>query len=134
LWCKHAGSKYDLNLECDLPLCMFPIASGRSPVSASVEVSAPRSEDGDNQVGQYSPPQVVESLTSDDGVVGVADVVVKEGTVLLQVFDMNEREMHGIKTVTSGHSECLETTGSPHGGACGQPKGCPTPLVRLWPL
>jgi hypothetical protein len=37
-------------------------------------------------------------------------------------------------TDPSGHSECLETTGSPHGGACGQPKGCPTPLVRLWPL
>ena len=38
------------------------------------------------------------------------------------------------RAYTSGHSECLETTGSPHGGACGQPKGCPTPLVRLWPL
>ena len=65
LWCKHAGSKYDPNLECDLPLCMFLIASGRSPVSATVEVSSPRSK-GDIL------PQVVESLTSDDGVVDVA--------------------------------------------------------------
>lgn len=104
LGCKHYGSKYDLNLKYDLLLCMFPIAFARVPVLANPEtIVAPtkKSEGGISPTSSvYSPPSAGSMASDDDEDMEENDAVIKKGTVLLQLFDVRERETYGIERVT----------------------------------
>ena len=114
--CKHDGSKYDLNLKYDLLLCMFPIAFGRVPVVANPEtIVAPTKEpegrlSPTRTLSESSPPsagQFGDNYDDDYDDDEETEEPIKKGTILLQVFDMEEREMYGVTRVTkSGRKVC----------------------------
>jgi hypothetical protein len=108
--CKHDGSKYDLTLKYDLLLCMFPIALGRTPVVANPEtIVTPEkepegrpsptrtlSEPSPPSAGQYGDNYEDEYEDDED-----TEEPIKKGSILLQVFNMEEREMYGVTRVTN---------------------------------